>query len=176
MNEVISLFLYSRYDTFSRGMLKNIQSVSGSKITCICVNNQEVKKRVIGNLGDIQIPALVVKDVEGNVDIITGKKLQQWINGLVEYSQSLTQNDIPQNTQLDFTENTSIEESDEGMPTRMRGEDLKDFQRRINEYYKKKNELEREAKSNGRGINIGAIITQAQTTQEEEEKNRQLQN
>lgn len=173
MNEVISLFLYSKYDTFSRGMLEDIKSVSGSKITCVCVNSQEVKKRVLGNLGDIQIPALVVKDVEGNVDIITGKKLQQWIKGLVEYSQSMSQNEMSQDTPMEFTEQTSQEDFD-GPPSRIAGEDLKSFQQRINEYYKRKNELEREAKNSGREINIGAIITQAQSTIEQEEKNRQL--
>ncbi len=157
MTDVISIFLYSRHDTFSRSMLQDINSVAGSNITSICVNNPEVKRRVLTNLGDIQIPALVVKDVEGNVDIITGKKLQEWIRGLLQYSQTLSREEPV--TQLNYEEPTPIQQEDE-MPVIRDDETSKDFQIRINEYFKNKNKAEREKKDGGR-INIGAIISQA---------------
>lgn len=167
MTDVISIFLYSRHDTFSRSMLQDINSVAGNNITSICVNNPEVKRRVLANLGDIQIPALVVKDVEGNVDIITGKKLQEWIRGLLQYSQTLAREE-PEVTQLNYEETTPIQSEDE-MPVIRDGETPKEFQIRINEYFKRKNQMEREKKDGGR-INIGAIISQAEETLKQSEQ------
>ena len=151
-------------------MLQDIQSVGGSKITCICVNNPEVKKRVLVHLGDIQIPALVVKDVEGNVDTLTGKKLQNWIRGLVEYSRNMSQPEPTQDLSMDLstTEQTSLEDFDEGPPTMRKGEDAKSFQQRINEYYKNKNDREREAKNSNHKIDVGAIMSKAQASLEDE--------
>lgn len=79
------VLIYSS-DPYSNHILNllNSKNVDTNKLRRLSANNKIINDRIKKNYGDIQIPSLIVKNADDKTDIISGSKLQTWIETIIE--------------------------------------------------------------------------------------------
>lgn len=170
--QYISILFHSVNDTFSKHILSMLDKakISDNEITRIPVNSMVVKNRLFKYLGDVNIPILVAKDADGNIEAKSGKDLQDFIRKMVEgRTRFAMQTQKPQtddddilndinglpnapNAGLDVGSNVRHTEQ---LPVKRDDEDAVSFNARLQEYHNS-----RKAKRNDgdRRVNVSAVL------------------
>lgn len=174
--QYISILFYSVNDTFSKhilGMLDNAK-ISDNEITRIPVNSMVVKNRLYKYLGDVNIPILVAKDADGNVETKSGKDLQDFIRKMVDgrtrYAMQQRKpqeggddilndiNGLPSapisSSSIDVGSNTKHTEQ---MPVKRDDEDAISYNARLQEFYNSRKQ--KQNRNDGdRRVNVSAVL------------------
>ena len=98
MSDLIMTLYYSN-DPFSKKIIQLLErgNISYDKLPRIRADHAIVKEKILRSIGDITIPALIVKDPDDKMDIITGNKLRQALEEIIRAEEmNRAASDIPQ--------------------------------------------------------------------------------